>query len=161
MRQTATAFLVVTVLTALLAALSIAVQAKGYPQGGLGLARLDALASAATFVPLAALYAFAALLIVLSPPRAAGFMHARAAGPIHFAAVVLLATILGVQVARLAFGNTGALRALLDWQFVFAAGIVVAHEFLDLFRRDILLRTIGAIVFLAATLACLFWTLRF
>lgn len=158
MRQTATAFLVVTVLTALLAALSIAVQAKGYPQGGLGLARLDAIASAATFVPLAALYAFAAMLIVPAPPRAAGFMHARAAGPIHFAAVVLLATILGVQVARFAFGNAGALRALLDWQFVFAAGIVVAHALLDLFRRDILLRTVGLIVFLAATLACLFWT---
>ena len=161
MRQTATAFLVVAALTALLAALSIAVLAKGYPQGGIGLARLDALANAATFVPLAALYAFAALLVVLAPPRAAGFLHARAAAPIHFTAVVLLATILGVQLARLAFGNAGALRALADWQFVFAAGIVVAHEVLDMFRRDILLRTIGLIVFLAATLACLFWTFRF
>jgi hypothetical protein len=160
MRETALPFLTVTILTALLAALSIALQTKGYPHGASGLARLDAVASAATFVPLAALYAFAAVLIVLAPARAADFMYANAASPIFFASIVLLAAIVGLQVARAAFGGSAALRVFLDWPFAFAAAIFIAHQFLDAFRRNVLTRTLGFVLFLAAALACLYWNFR-
>lgn len=160
MKQTAIPFLVVMVLTALLAALSIAIQTKGYPHGATGLARLDAIANAATFIPLAALYAFAALLILLMPARGAGFMYANAASPIYFTSVVLLASIVGVQLTRAAFGGTSALRVLLDWQFVFAAAIIVAHQLLDAFRRNVLMRTLGFVLFVVAALACLYWNFR-
>ncbi|MGB6120016.1 MAG: hypothetical protein WBF87_17515, partial [Mesorhizobium sp.] len=60
MGRAAVTFFTLTVATALLAALSIALRIKGYPFGGLGLDRLDGIANSATFMPLAALYAFAA-----------------------------------------------------------------------------------------------------
>lgn len=161
LRHTATAFLVTLVLTALLAAACFAVSLKGYPHGATGIARLDSIANAATFIPLAALYAFAGLLIVLSPARAAGFLYANAASPVHFASVVLLASITGLQATRFAFGDSGPWRPLIDWQFVFAAGIIIAHQLLDALRRNILLRTLGFVVFLVAALACLFWDFRF
>src|SRR5690606_7885346 len=100
MNRTAAAFLLIAVLTALLAALAIAVEFKGYAFGALGIARLDGLASASTFVPLAAIYAFAALLMMVLPLRAAGFVMANAAIPVFSAALVLLATIVAVQAAR-------------------------------------------------------------
>lgn len=150
---------VVTILTVLLAALSIAVRSKAI-HGAIGLSRLDALAGAATFVPLAALYAFAAMLIVLAPARAAGFMYANAASPIFSASVVLLAAIVGLQVARAAFGSIAALGMFLDWQFGFAAAILIAHQLLDAFRRNVLTRTLGFVLFVVATLACLYWSFR-
>src|SRR5690606_1613598 len=101
--HTLTAFLVVFLLTVLLAALCFAVSLKGYPHGATGIARLDSIANAATFVPIAALYAFAGMLIVLSPARAAGFLYANAASPIYLASIVLLASIVGLQAARFAF----------------------------------------------------------
>src|SRR5690606_4088766 len=134
---------VVFVLTALLAAFCFAVSLKGYPHGATGIARLDSVASAATFIPLAALYAFAGLLIVLSPARAAGFLYSHAASPVYFASIVMLASIVGLQAARFAFGDSGAWRPLLDWQFGFAIAIIVVHQFLDTFRRNVLLRTIA------------------
>jgi len=160
MRQTATAFLVVFLLSALVAAFCLAVSLKGYPHGATGIARLDSIASAATFIPLAALYAFAGLLIVLSPARAAGFLYANAASPIYFASIVLLASIVGLQAARFAFGDSGAWRALLDWQFIFAAAIIASHQLLDAFRRNVLLRTIAFVGFAVVMLACLFWNFR-
>jgi len=160
MNRAATAFLVVTVLTALLAALSFAIRIKGYPFGALGIERLDAIASAATFIPIAALYAFTAMLMMILPVRAAGFFYANAAAPIWSAATVLLAAILGLQLARLAFGSRDAVSALLDWRFLFAAAVIGTHLVLDRLRRDILLRTLFFVVFLAATLACLYWTFR-
>lgn len=161
MNRTASAFLLVAVLTGSLAALGFALQIKGYGFGSLGNERLDGLASATSFVPLAALYAFAAMLVTILPIRAAAVVHASGTTPVYLAAVVLLATIVGVQGARLAFGNTEALRALLDWQFLFAAGIVAAHLSLDTLRRNVLLRTLAFIGFGVATLACLYWTFRF
>lgn len=160
MNRTVAAFLLVAVLTGLLAAASIAVENKGYAFGALGVARLDGLASAATFIPLAALYSFAAALMMILPLRAAGFVHANAATPVYSAALVLFATIVGVQIARFAFGNHAALWALADWQFVFAAAIVAAHLAMNALRRNVLLRTLFFVVFIAATLACLFWTFR-
>lgn len=160
MNRTLAAFLLVAVLTGLLAAASIAVDNKGYEFGTLGLARLDGLASAATFIPLAAIYSFAAMLMMVLPLRAAGFVHASAAAPVFSAALVLLSAIVGVQAARLAFGDTGALRTLLDWRFAFAAAILVAHPAMSTLRRDILLRTLFFAAFTAAALACLFWSFR-
>ncbi len=160
MNRTLAAFLLCAVLTGLLAALSIALRLKGYPFGDLGIARLDGLASSATFVPLAAIYAFAGVLMMILPLRAAGFVHANAAAPVHSAALVLLATIVGVQAARFAFGSRDALWVLVDWQFVFAAAIVAAHLAMNALRRNALLRTLFFVAFIAATLACLYWTFR-
>lgn len=160
MNRTAAAFLLIAILTGLLVALSIAVELKGYAFGAMGVARLDGLASARSFVPLAALYAFAAALMMLLPLRAAGFVMANAGIPVFSAALALLATIVGVQAARLAFGDHGALSALLDWQFVFAGAIIAAHLAMNELRRNMLLRTLFFVVFIAATLACLYWTFR-
>lgn len=160
MARTVYAFLLIAVLAGLLAALGIGLEVKGYAFGALGIARLDGLASAATFVPLAAVYAFSAALMMILPLRAAGFVHATAANPIHLAAIVLFATIVGVQAARVAFGDRDALWTLVDWQFVFAVAIVGAHLVMSELRRNILLRTIFFVVFIAAALACLFWTFR-
>ncbi|MEO3389201.1 hypothetical protein [Mesorhizobium sp. CAU 1741] len=152
--------LMVMVMTALLAALGIALEQKGYAFGARGVERLDAIASAATFMPLAALYAFAAALMMLLPLRAAGYVYANAASPIHAAASILLATVIGLQVARFAFGEDDALWTLVDWQFVFAVAIIVAHMFMNHLRRNLLMRTLFFIIFLAAAAACLFWTFR-
>ena len=161
MNRTAAAFLLIAVLTGLLTALSIAVEMKGYAFGALGTARLDGLVSASSFMPLAAIYAFAAALMMLLPLRAAGFVMSNAAIPVFSTALVLLATIIGVQAARFAFGNQAALMALVDWQFIFAAAIIVAHLAMNELRRNVLLRTLFFVVFIAVTLACLFWTFRF
>lgn len=160
MNRTLAAFLLVAVLTGMLAALSIALRIKGYPFGELGIARLDAIANATTFMPLAAIYAFAALLMMILPLRAAGFVHANGATPVYSAALVLLATIVGVQAARFAFGGRDALWVLADWRFVFAAAIVAAHLAMNELRRNVLLRTIFFVAFIAAALACLYWTFR-
>lgn len=160
MNRTVATFLLIVLLTGLLAALSLGLETKGYAFGALGMARLGGLASAASFVPLAALYAFCAVLMMILPLRAAGFVHANGATPVHAAALVLLATIVGVQAAAFAFGNRGALQVLVDWQFVFAAAIVGAHAFMNELRRNVLLRTLGFVLFVAATLACLYWTFR-
>jgi hypothetical protein len=160
MNRTLAAFLTVAIMSGLLAALSIALRLKGYGFGDLGLVRLDAIADAATFIPLAALYAFAGALMMILPLRAAGFIHASAATPLYSAALVLLATIVGVQAARFAFGNRDALMVLIDWRFAFAAAIVGAHLAMNELRRNVLLRTVAFIVFVAAALACLYWTFR-
>lgn len=160
MNRTAAAFVLIAVLAGLLAALGIALQLKGYGFGALGTARLDGLASAATFIPLAAIYSFAAVLMMILPLRAAGFVMANAATPVYSTALVLLATIVGVQAARFAFGNQGALWVLADWQFLFAGAIVAAHLAMNELRRNVLLRTLFFVAFIAATLACLYWTFR-
>jgi len=160
MNRTFAAFALVLVLTGLLAALSIAVELKGYPFGKFGVARLDNVASAATFIPLAALYAVCGALMMLLPLRAAGFVMANGAVPVFSTTLVLLATIIGVQLARFAFGNSGALSILIDWQFIFAVVIIGAHLAMNELRRNVLLRTLFFVVFLAACLACLFWTFR-
>jgi len=160
MNRTLSAFLLVAILTGLLVAFSFGLQIKGYPFGSLGVSRLDGLANAKTFIPLAAIYALSGALIVILPLRTAGMIHSGAASPVFSTAVVLLATIFGVQVARFAFGVRDALSILLDWQFLFAAAIVVVHLSLDTLRRNALLRTLSFIGFIAATLACLYWTFR-
>ena len=66
----------------------------------------------------------------------------------------------GVQAARAAFGRHDALWTLVDWQFVFALAIVVAHLTMNELRRNVLLRTLFFVIFIAAALACLYWTFR-
>ncbi len=157
MRQTAFVFLVATVATAALAVLAILVQQKGYPHGGIALGRLDAIAGPSAFAPLAALYALAAMLVMILPLRAAGFVHGFGNTPIFHATLVLLGSMLGVQLARLGFGNSGALRPLLDIRIGYAIGIVVAHLALDALRRNALLRSVGFAGFAALVLFCLFF----
>lgn len=158
MNRTKTAFLTITTMAVLLAALSFALQRKGYPFGSLGIERLDGIANAANFVPVAALYALAAALMMILPARAAGFIYINAASPLWQTTLALLATILGLQIARFAFGNRGALWLLADWHFLFAAAVIGAHLLLDMFRRNVLLRTVAFVASVAAILACLFWT---
>ena len=160
MNRAAATFVVIAILTGLLAALSFALRIKGYPDGALGIERLDTIASAATFIPIAALYAAAAMLLMILPVRAAGFVYANAASPIWSTSLVLLATIVGLQAARMAFGSRDALLVLLDWQFLFAAAIIGTHLVLDSLRRNVLLRTLFFLLFMVAALACLFWTFR-
>ncbi|WP_367714572.1 hypothetical protein AB2N04_11160 [Nitratireductor sp. GISD-1A_MAKvit] len=160
MNRTLATFLLIGVLTGLLAALSLALEIKGYGFGRLGLQRLDGLANATTFIPLAALYAFAATLVVTAPIGAAAFAHANGTTPIHTTALTLLATIAGIQIARFGFGNANALGVLLDWRFAFGAAIIAAHLSINKLRRNALTRTVSFIGFTAAALACLYWTFR-
>ena len=160
MNRTASAFLLIAALAALLMALGFGLQMKGYAFGQLGNGRLASLASSATFMPLAAIYALTAALVMILPLRAAGFIHSHGSTPVHSTALVLLATILGVQLARFGFGSSNALAALLDWQFAFAAGIIAAHLTVERLRRNALLRSLAFVGFTAAMLACLYWTFR-
>ena len=161
MAKSVSTFILVTVLTALLMALSIAVMRHGDPFGALGMRRLDGLASAVTFIPLAALYFFGVALLMILPLRAASFVLVNGVETIYLAVVVLFATIVGCLVARMAFGQFTAYRALLDWQFVFVLAVLVCHAILNELRRNVLLRTLALVASVAATLACLFWTFRF
>ena len=161
MNRTISAFSVVAVLTGLLMALGFGLQIKGYGFGALGNERLDGLAGSASFIPLAAIYALAAMLIMIAPLRMAGLVHAYGAVPLYSCALVLFAAITGVQAARFAFGQTDALWVLVDWQFIFALAILAVHIGLDTLRRNLLLRTLSFIAFAAATLACLYWTFQF
>ncbi len=161
MAKSVSTFILVTVLTALLMALSIAVMRHGDPFGALGMKRLDGLAGAATFIPLAALYFFGVALLMILPLRAASFILVNGVETVYLAAIVLFATIVGCLVARMAFGQFTAYRALLDWQFVFVLAVLVCHAILNELRRNVLLRTLALAASVAATLACLFWTFRF
>jgi hypothetical protein len=161
MAKTVSTFILVTVLTALLMALSIAVMRHGDPFGALGMKRLDGLASAATFIPLAALYFFGVALLMILPLRAASFVLVNGVETVYVAVVVLFATIVGCLVARMAFGQINAYRALLDWQFVFVLAVAVFNAILNELRRNVLMRTLALVASVAATLVCLFWTFRF
>lgn len=160
MNRTISTFLFLTALTAGLAALSMAVRQKGYAFGSLGIDRLDGLADAATFIPLAATYAVTGALMMVLPLRGAGWVHANGATPLFMGTLVLLAAIVGVQLARFSFGQADAIGALADWRFLFGPAIVAAHLAMDGLRRNALLRTLGFMAFVAACALCLFWTFR-
>src|SRR5690349_12761571 len=117
MNRTFAAFLLIAALAALAMALGFALQMKGYAFGQLGNGRLAALASSATFMPLAALYALSAALVMILPLRAAAFVHSHGSAPIHSTALVLIGMIFGVHAARFAFGASDAWRSLVDWQY--------------------------------------------
>lgn len=158
MSRALTSFALVAVLTALLMALSLAVARHGYPYGAIGVRRLDGIADAATFIPLAAVYFFSALLMMILPIRAASIVLTNAADALFWTVIVLLAAIVGCLVARWAFGQRDALWALLNWRFLFAVAIIGCHFVINELRRNVLLRSLFFVVFAAATLACLFWS---
>jgi hypothetical protein len=160
MSRTFTSFALVSVLAGLLTALCLAVAGHGYPAGSMGAKRLDDIAGAATFLPLAAVYFFSAMLMMVLPIRAAGFVLTNAAAAIFWAAVVLFATIVGSLIARWAFGQSDALRLLWNWRFLFVAAIVACHLGINDLRRNVLLRSLFLVIFAVAALACLFWTFK-
>ena len=158
MSKALTSFALVAVLTALLMALSLAVVRHGYPYGAIGVRRLDGIADAGTFIPLAAVYFFSALLMMILPIRAAGVVLTHAADALFWTVIVLLAAIVGGLVARWAFGQGSALGALLNWRFLFAVAVIGCHFVMNELRRNVLLRSLFFVIFAAATLACLFWS---
>jgi hypothetical protein len=158
MTKAATSFALITVLTGLLMALSLAVARHGYPFGAIGVKRLDAIADAATFLPLAALYFFSAMLMMILPLRAAALVLVSVADTVFWATIALFATIVGGLLARWAYGQSDVLWALWNWRFLFAAAIVGCHFVMNDLRRNVLLRSLFLLVFAAATLACLFWS---
>ena len=158
MSRTLTSFALVAVLTGLLMALCLAVARHGYPFGSLGARRLDGLADAATFIPLAAIYFFSAALMMVLPIRAAGMVLKNAADPLFWTAVMLFATIVGTVAAQWAFGQRDAPWVFLNWRFLFVAAIVGCHLGINELRRNVLLRSLFLVIFTAAALACLFWT---
>ncbi|TPM87074.1 hypothetical protein FKO01_58240 [Mesorhizobium sp. B2-3-3] len=158
MSKALTTFALVTVLTALLMALSLAVARHGYPYGVTGVKRLDGVADAGTFIPLAAVYFFSALLMMILPIRAASIVLTHAADAIFWTVIVLLAAIVGGLLARWAFGQGSVMLALLNWRFLFAVAVVGCHFVMNELRRNVLLRSLFFVVFAAATLACLFWS---
>jgi hypothetical protein len=161
MSKALTTFALVAVLTGLLMALSLAVARHGYPYGAIGVRRLDAIANAETFIPLAAVYFFSALLMMILPIRAASIVLTHAADALFWTVVVLLAAIVGGLLARWAFGQGSAMLALLNWRFLFAVAVIGCHFVMNELRRNVLLRSLFFVVFAAATLACLFWSFAF
>src|SRR5690349_9713976 len=121
----------IALLTAALAAFSLFASRQGYPQGAMGLRRLDDLATAATFLPLAAIYCFSGLLLMILPMRPAAFLFFNATEAVFQTILVLFGTIVGVLLARAAFGNTSVLWALADWRFAVALAVVAVHFVLN------------------------------
>ena len=151
-------FALVTLLSGLLMALSLAVARHGYPYGVFGAKRLDGIADAGAFVAIAAIYFFSAMLMMILPIRAAGVVLTHAADAIFWAAIVLFATIVGSLAAKWAFGQHEVIRELLNWRFLFVAAVAAANLTMNELRRNILLRSLFFVIFAAATLACLFWS---
>lgn len=158
MSKALTSFALVAVLTALLMALSLAVARHGYPYGAIGVRRLDGIADAGMFIPIAAVYFFSAMLMMILPIRAAGVVLTHAADAVFWTVITLFAAIVGCLAARWAFGQGSAVGALLNWRFLFAAAIVGCHFIMNELRRNVLLRSLFFAVFAAATLACLLWS---
>jgi hypothetical protein len=161
MSKALTTFALVAVLTGLLMAVSLAVARHGYPYGAIGVRRLDGMADAETFIPLAAVYFFSALLMMILPIRAASIVLTHAADALFWTVVVLLAAVVGGLLARWAFGQASAMLALLNWRFLFAVAVIGCHFVMNELRRNVLLRSLFFVVFAAATLACLFWSFTF
>ncbi len=160
MSKAATSFLLIAALSGVLMALSLAVARHGYPFGMVGVRRLDEIAAAQNFFPIAAIYFFSAMLMMLLPLKAAGFVLVNAADALMWTAIALLAAIVGCVLARWAFGQTSILRNVLDWRFLFPLAIVGCHLGLNTLRRNVLLRSLAFAGFAVLTLACLFWNFR-
>ncbi|MBB6010742.1 hypothetical protein HNR59_000087 [Aquamicrobium lusatiense] len=157
MSKAVTSFVLIAVFSGLLMALSLAVARHGYPFGLVGVRRLDAIASAQNFLPLAAIYFFSAMLMMILPLKAASIVLVNAADALMWTAIALLAAIIGSVLARWAFGQSSILNTLGDWRFLFAVAIVGCHLALNSLRRNVLLRSLAFSGFAALTLCCLFW----
>ena len=161
MSKALTSFALVAVLAALLMALSLSVARHGFPFGVIGVKRLDSIADTGMFLPLAAVYFFSALLMMVLPIRAASIVLINAADTVFWTMVALFASIVGCVIAKWAFGQTTALWTLWNWRFLFVAAVVGCHLVMNDLRRNILLRSLFLVVFAAAALACLFWGFSF
>lgn len=160
MQKAITSFALVAVLTALLMTLSLFVARHGYPFGVTGMKRLDGVANADTFLPLAAIYFLAAMLMMILPLKAASIVLLHAADMLYWVVIALFATIVGCLAARWAFGQTSAPWALFNWRFLVVAAVVGCHLAMNELRRNVLLRSLFFAIFGVATLACLFWSFR-
>jgi hypothetical protein len=158
MQRAALSFALLAVLTAFLVVFCLFLAQKGYPFGAIGLRRLDSIASAPTFIPLAGLYFLTAALLMILPLRAASFVLSHATEVVFWTAIALLASIVGVVVARFGWGQSNALSSLVDWRFLYAVGLIAAHFALDHLRRNVLLRSLSFAICVAASAFCLFWT---
>ncbi|MBS9720846.1 hypothetical protein JYU29_09125 [Tianweitania sp. BSSL-BM11] len=158
MQRAALSFALLAVLTALLVIACLFLAQKGYPFGAIGLRRLDSIASAPTFVPLAGLYFLTAALLMIMPLRAASFVLSHATEVVFWTTIALIATIVGVVVARFGWGQSSAPSSLVDWRFLYAAAVLATHFALDHLRKNVLLRTLFFAIFVAACAFCLFWT---
>ncbi len=158
MSKAVISFALVAVATALLMAMSLAVARHGYPFGIVGVRRLEGIADAGVFLPLAALYFLSAMLMMILPIRAASFVLLNAADILFWTVIALFATIVGCLAAKWAFGQAGVVRALWDWRFLFVAAVAACHLAMNELRRNVLLRSLFLVIFAAATLACLFWS---
>jgi len=158
MQRAAFSFALPAVLTAFLAAVCLFLAQKGYPFGAVGLRRLDGVASAASFIPLAAIYFLSAALMMLLPLRAAAFVLTHAAEVVFWTVLLLLGALVGVIAARLAWGQNGALSSLLDWRFLYAAAVIAGHFALNGLRKNVLMRSLFFAAFVAAAGFCLFWS---
>lgn len=158
MQRAALSFALLAVLTAFLAAACLFLAQKGYPFGAVGLGRLDSIARASTFIPLAGLYFLTAALLMIMPLRAASFVLSHATEVVFWAAIALIASVVGVVLARFAWGLGGALSSLVDWRFLYAVALIASHFALDHLRRNVLLRSLFFAIFVAASAFCLFWT---
>lgn len=161
MSKAISTFILSALLAAVLTALSLSLVKYGHSFGATGVERLDSIATPTGFIALAAIYFLAAALMMILPIRAAGFVFANAADTIFWATIMLFAAIVGYLLTRWAFGQTNSIWALLNWRFLFAAAIVLCHFGMNEFRRNALTRSLFFVVFIASTLACLFWSFRF
>ena len=66
---------------------------------------IDGIADAGTFIPLASVYFFSALLMMILPIRAASIVLTHAADALFWTVIVLFAAIVGCLAARWAFGQ--------------------------------------------------------
>lgn len=160
MSRIAWPFILIAMFTLALAALGYGLAIKGYGIGMTGVERLDAIAAPAMFMPLAALYVFSAALVALLPLRAASFTHASASVPLYSATLILLATIVGVILARVIFVDRDTIWQLADWHNLFAVGVVVVHLGTNQLRRNLAVRSLAVVALLGAAGACLFWSFR-
>lgn len=158
MTKALTSFVLVAALTALSTALCLAVARHGYPFGMTGARRIEAMADAGAFLPLAAVYCLSALLMMVLPLRAASFVLLNAADTLFWTVLALLAAIVGYVAGRWAFGQGDAPWALWDWHLLFAAAVIAIHLVINELRRNLLLRSLCVAVFAAAVPACLFWS---
>ncbi|MBP0439837.1 hypothetical protein [Tianweitania sediminis] len=157
MQRAVFSFVLVALLTMILAAGSLFLAGKGYPFGAVGLRRLDGIAAATTFAPLASVYFLSAALMMLLPLRPAAFVLTHAADILFWAAVALLGTVVGLVAAQFAFGQMRAPYALAEWGYLYALAVAACHFLLNSLRRNLLLRTLAFVGLLAAAGFCLVW----
>lgn len=161
MSRVFTAFILTACLAAFLMELSIGLARYGYPAGSLGQVRLAALADAANFLPLAALYFLTCFLLMVLPVRAASFTLANGEEPIFWCVIVLIGAAAGFTLVRWGFGERAALESLWDWRHLLVLAVAAAHLRLSDIRGRPVLRALFALASLAMAGAALYLPFNF